>query len=332
MLEKPNIADELIMSRLQEEYGIHIEGLNFHPSGDFNNAAYSCIADDETKYFLKLRKGFEEINVTVPLFLRSQGIENIIVPYQTKSKHYWADFGDYEIILYPFIEGKNGFEIELSDHHKRNLGMALKAIHSTQVPSKLEKDIPKETFSAQWRERVKSFPVQADKISFQDPVAAKLAKYINSRQNEIYHLAAHAERLASELQAKSLELVLCHSDIHGRNILITENDNLYIVDWDNPILAPKERDLMFIGGGIDNIWTSKRNEAVFYEGYGKTELDLSALAYYRFERVIQDVADYGTQLLLSEDGPDRERVYEYFVTNFEPGSRLKIAEQTGKFN
>ena len=106
MLEKPNIADELIMSRLQEEYGIHIEGLNFHPSGDFNNAAYSCIADDETKYFLKLRKGFEEINVTVPLFLRSQGIENIIVPYQTKSKHYWADFGDYEIILYPFIKVK----------------------------------------------------------------------------------------------------------------------------------------------------------------------------------------------------------------------------------
>ncbi len=32
-------------------------------------------------------------------------------------------------------------------------------------------------------------------------------------------------------------------------MLIDANDALYIVDWDNPILAPKERDLMFIGGG-----------------------------------------------------------------------------------
>jgi hypothetical protein len=42
---------------------------------------------------------------------------------------------------------------------------------------------------------------------------------------------------------------LCHSDIHAGNILIDVNDDFYIVDWDNPILAPKEHDLMFIGGG-----------------------------------------------------------------------------------
>lgn len=27
-----------------------------------------------------------------------------------------------------------------------------------------------------------------------------------------------------------------------------------IVDWDEPIMAPKERDLMFIGGGVANVW------------------------------------------------------------------------------
>ena len=43
--------------------------------------------------------------------------------------------------------------------------------------------------------------------------------------------------------------VLCHSDIHGGNILIADTGELYVVDWDDPILAPKERDLMFIGGG-----------------------------------------------------------------------------------
>ena len=46
---------------------------------------------------------------------------------------------------------------------------------------------------------------------------------------------------------------MCHKDIHGGNILIRTDGQppvLYILDWDDPILAPKERDLMFIGGGI----------------------------------------------------------------------------------
>ncbi len=122
-------------------------------------------------------------------------------------------------------------------------------------------------------------------------------------------------------------------DIHGGNILINDNDELYIVDWDNPILAPKERDLMFIGGGIDEIWKSQREEAVFYEGYGKTDINLSALTYYRYERVIEDLAAYGEQLLLTDEGgADREEAYRRFTVNFEPGQTIEIAEGTDKLN
>ena len=38
--------------------------------------------------------------------------------------------------------------------------------------------------------------------------------------------------------------------VHAGNVLLGDNDKLAIVDWDNPIMAPKERDLMFVGGGI----------------------------------------------------------------------------------
>ncbi len=105
----------------------------------------------------------------------------------------------------------------------------------------------------------------------------------------------------------------------------------YIVDWDNPLLAPKERDLMFIGGGIDDIWKSKRDEAIFYEGYGKTDIDFTVMAYYRYERVIEDLAAYGEQLLLTnEGGADREQAYRWFTGNFEPGQTIEIAENTYK--
>jgi spectinomycin phosphotransferase len=330
LLEKPNIPDELITSRLQEEYDLHVMQLKFLPLGaDLGTAVYRVFTEDGTAYFLKLRKGFDEITVTVPLFLKFEGIKAIIVPFETKSTQRWTDFGEYKMILYPFIEGTDGFHKELSDYQKRNLGMALKGIHTTHVPWELKSLIPKETFSRQWREGMKLFQEQVEKQTFDDPTAAKLAEFMKSKRSEITYLVERAEELASNLQAKPLEMVLCHSDIHGGNTLISDDGKLYIVDWDNPILAPKERDLMFIGGGIDHIWKSERDEAVFYEGYGKTEINMSALAYYRYERVIEDLAVICEQLLLTDEGgADRERSYGWFISNFEPGQTIAIAEKT----
>jgi len=197
------------------------------------------------------------------------------------------------------------------------------------MPPELKENIRKETFSSEWRNDMKSYQAQVQNKMFDDPIAVKLAEFIKSKQNEITRLIERAEDLASELHSKPVELVVCHSDIHGGNILISNRGELYIVDWDDPILAPKERDLMFIGGGIDEIWKSKREEAVFYEGYGKTEIDLKALAYYRYERVIEDLVVICDQLLLTnEGGADRERSYGWFISNFEPGNTIDIAEKT----
>lgn len=330
MLEKPNIPDHLILSHLYDEYNLRGAELAFLPLGaDVGTAVYRILTEDGTAYFLKLRKGFKEITVTVPLFLKSQGILEIIAPFETLSKRAWADLGDYGMILYPFVEGKNGFDVELSDRHRHTLGAALKKIHTAKIPLDLKRVIPQETFSPQWRERVKEFQRQVENSSFGDLNAAKLAAFIKSRRNEISRLIQRTEELASELQLQSHELVLCHTDIHGANILITNEDQFYIVDWDAPLLAPKERDLMFIGGGIDEIWKSNRDEAVFYEGYGKTDIDFTAMAYYRYERVIEDLAAYGEQLLLTDEGgADREEAYERFTGNFEPGQTTEIADMT----
>src|SRR5688572_25878802 len=330
MLEKPDIKDELIISQLQEEYGLHVAELTFLPLGaDMGTAVYRVVTRDGTAYFLKLRKGFDEITVTVPLFLKSQCLQEIIPPFETKSKQGWADFGEYKMILYPFIEGKDGFERELTDQHRKDFGAALKGIHTAQLPTGLKSLIPKETFSARWRESLRSFQALVENKIFDDLTAVKLAKFMKSKRDEINRLVARTEELASELGSQSLNFVLCHTDIHGGNILISEDDKLYIVDWDNPLLAPKERDLMFIGGGIDNIWRSEREEAAFYEGYGKVEIDLTALAYYRYERIIQDLVAYCEELLLTaEGGADREPAFETFIRNFEPGQTIEIAEKT----
>ena len=267
MLTKPNIPDELIISRLQEEFDLRVAEFAFLPIGaDSRTAVYRVFIDDGTAYFMKLRRKFNDIIIRVPLFLKENGVQEIIIPYETKSSQHWADFGEYKIILYPFIDGKDGFERELTDQHRRTLGEAFRKIHSAPLPPDLKESIRKETFSTEWRDDMKSFQAQVEEKTFREPTAAKLAEFMKSRQKEIDHLVERAEQLASDLQSKQLDFVLCHTDIHGGNILIGNDDKLFIVDWDDPILAPKERDLMFIGGGIDEIWKTKREEMCFTKG------------------------------------------------------------------
>jgi spectinomycin phosphotransferase len=335
MLEKPQIPDEEILSRLQEEYELRVEELTFLPIGaDSRTAVYRVLAKEGAVYFLKLRKKFREVTVRVPLVLKESGIQEILIPLQTKSKEYWGDFGEYKLILYPFVEGKDGFERELTDQHRQILGSAFRRIHAVQIPADLNELIRKETFSPEWQEDMKSFLEQANHKTFADPTAAKLASFIRSKRTEITHLLERAEQLASQLQSQSREFVLCHSDIHGGNILIRTDGQppvLYIVDWDDPILAPKERDLMFIGGGIDEIWKSERDKAFFDKGYERTDVNLAALAYYRYERVIEDLVVICEQILLTDEGgADREQGYRWFTSNFEPGGTIEIADNTYK--
>ncbi len=145
----------------------------------------------------------------------------------------------------------------------------------------------------------------------------------------IHRLVERAGQLAQKLQKESPEFVLCHSDIHGGNLMMDVNDAIYIVDWDGPIMAPKERDLMFIGGGVANVWNQPHEEDLFYKGYGKTEVNREILAYYRHERIVQDIAEYGNQLLLTTaGGQDRLQSYKHFVAQFEPRGVVEIAFKT----
>jgi spectinomycin phosphotransferase len=334
MLEKPDIQDEKIITCLQNDYGIVAVQVTFLPLGyDINAAVYRVVADDQRPYFLKLKRGaFDEISVALPKFLSDQGIAQIIAPLSTKTGQLWTGFDAYKLILYPFVEGQNAYEVSLSDRHWRELGTALKRIHTVAVPPALIRRVQQETYPPQWREIVKSFQERVETETFDEPVAAKLAAFLHSKCNEILDLVERTEQLAQVLQTQSPELVVCHSDIHAGNLLISTDDSFYIVDWDNPILAPKERDLMYVGGGLVGGWrTPQEEETPFYEGYGDTEIDPVALAYYRYERIVQDIAAFCEQLFLSDQGgDDREQSFYYLTSSFLPNQVLEIAYKSDK--
>jgi spectinomycin phosphotransferase len=334
MLDKPDFEDEKIIACLQAEYGLPIVQVAFLPLGsDLSTAVYRAVADDETAYFCKLKRGvFDDTSVEIPRLLSEQGIAQIIPPLATKNGQLRAALGEFNLIVYPFIEGTNGYDVELTDRQWADFGTGLKRIHTTVVPATLTRNIQKEAYAPGWREKCKQFIARLDAETFDDPVVVDLAALLRSNRDLVLDLIGGAERLAPVMAARSLEFVLCHSDIHPGNLFIDLQGSLFIVDWDYPMLAPKERDLMFIGGGQGFMGrTAPEEETLFYQAYGQSQIDPIALAYYRYERNITDVAVACEQILSSKQGgQDRAQSLQYLKWYFWPNGAIEIALRSDK--
>jgi spectinomycin phosphotransferase len=329
MLIKPNLKDKDIIACLQDVYGVDIAFISFLPLGaDFNTAVYRVTSVSGKVYFLKLRKGkFLEASVLVPKYLSDLGIKQVIPPIITKKGQLFTAFGTFNLSLYPYIEGRNGVDVKISHDHWAQFGATIKKLHEVDISKALIPDVFQETFSSKWRENLKGFLEQIENQVFVEPVAIQMALFLKSMRSQILKVVEHAENLVIAIQKQPLDDVLCHADIHGWNMIVDKDSSFYIVDWDTLIFAPKERDLMFIGSGIwDSGLTPNEEELLFYKGYGKTQVNYDVLAYYRFERIIQDISDYCEFIFMSEEGgDDRMQCFEHLQHFFFPNGAISRA-------
>jgi spectinomycin phosphotransferase len=335
MLEPPTISEESILACLREEFDLPVTRLEFLPLGaDLNTAVYRAHTPQGAPYFVKLRSGAFEVNsVVVPKYLHDQGIPHILAPLAAKSYLPWAELGDDKVILYPFIEGVDGYQAALSAEQWVEFGATMKKIHSLVLHPDMRHRIPYEAYSPRARLAVREFLNRIEAESYSEPIAVQTAVFLIEKRGVVLDLLERAEKLARALQAffyAPRETVLCHSDLHAGNLLIQPGGDFYIIDWDKPILALKERDLMFIGGAQGFVgYSAPEEETLFYRGYGQTKLDPVALSYYRCERILQDIAIFCAQLLGStHGGRDREQWLRWLVSNFEPGGTIEKANRT----
>lgn len=331
MLEKPDIRDEILLTAIRSAYDLPITQVTFLPLGaDLDTAVYRADAVDAA-FFCKLRRGDpNEISVALPKYLFDQGIGEIIPPLVTRSGGLWAEpaeLAPFRLILYPFVEGKSGFDVALSEQNWADFGAAMRRIHNTPVPAHLAAQMIREDFSPYWRDIVRGVLQRIDADEFTDSIARKLVDYLGQKRTVILDLLEHAERFATLLAARTQPFVACHADIHPGNLLIDASGRLFIVDWDYPTLAPKERDLMFIGGGQGYVNVKDaEEEARFFRSYGEVEINPLAMAYYRCERNIVEIGVECPRVFCPEVGDqNRQLSYDIVTWLFLPGSSVEMA-------
>ena len=330
MLKKP-IQNQEIIELLNIHYEIDVHAVQCVSGGADMNAFIYKADSKSNSYFVKLKYDCtNEINLSIIRLLYDSGIKEIIYPIPTLETKLFQQFEHFKIIVYPFINAPNGFTQKLSGKQWNQLGKVLREIHATSVPPSIQQQLRKETYSSKYREIVRSFYNQIVFDNSDDKITADFKSFFNQHITSIRQLVDSAEKLSKRIQPDFNKYVLCHSDIHAGNVLVANEESLYIIDWDEPMLAPKERDLMFIGGGVCNVWNKPHEVRYFYDGYGNTKVDKIMLAYYRHERIVEDIAEFG-QILLSRDQNDPFRLesIKHFKAMFDPNNVVEIAFATG---
>jgi spectinomycin phosphotransferase len=332
MREDPGLDVGKIATSLEEHHGLRGASVAFLPIGyDPNAAVYEVVAGDGGSYFLKVRFGpVHEPRLTVPRALIDLGIPNVLAPLPTRSSGLWCPLDghpDHSIVLYPFVRGESAMVAGLSDDQWREFGSTLRAVHGSGLGERLRGRLPLETFSLPSAALVRRLLGLVEAADF-GGAAARLAEFWREHAGRIRRMLARAEALGSSLRTKPFEYVLCHADIHAANVLVGDDGRVHLIDWDGPLVAPRERDLLFVVGSKIARAVEPREEGLFFEGYGPAEIDPEALAYYRYERIIEDIGEFGKSVFLDPSLGERarEEESELAMSFFAPGGMVELAE------
>lgn len=295
---------EILEAFLKAKYGIEVQLKPLLGGADANATLYKGVGEKKD-YFIKVKSQFDpQTIISIAQLLQEAGIREIIYPIKSLNRTFYEKLECKIILVYPFIEGEDGFHKNLNQEQWLILGLSLKKIHEISVPPSFQ--IRREEFSDKWQNQIRELLKKKD--------------FFPTYKMIIQKLLDNAEILSKKVKNQAYPFVLCHADLHGGNVLIDSQNAIYIVDWDDPILAPKERDLMFIGGGVGSVWN--QTEESFLRGYGQDSINSLLIAYYRHERILEDVVEYYHLLKTSPNDPEFNK---QFNSQFDSNGVVDIA-------
>jgi spectinomycin phosphotransferase len=339
MREPPaGLPGDALAAGLRAGYGLDVAGLAFLPLGhDAAAWVYRVETAGGPPYFLKVRRRVTNApSLLVPRFLHDQGITQVVAPLPTIAGALWGEVAGYALLLYPFVAGATGMDQGMTEPQWIAYGRILRQIHATAVPPALAALMRRETFVPPGVDTVGDVQARLAGHLPDDPLAQALTEFWHTQREAIQALMARVGELGQGLARQALPFVLCHADIHTANVLLDAAGQVWIVDWDEAVLAPRERDLMFaMGGGISRRLVGPREEELFRQGYGEAAINPLALTYYRYAWAVNDIGDYAMQVVARPDlGPvSREAALTTFESLFRPGEIVSLAfgsdEQTG---
>ncbi len=322
--EPPAIPPESLYACLRDEYALEPASLEFLPRGrDYDAGVFRVVDARGTTYLLKVTtRPLYAPSYLVPRYLSEQGIASVVAPVPTASGALWVTLGAWRATVYPFVDGDTTWA-GMTSAHWRETGRIFRRIHETRPPLEHLEALGsprRETFDPSGYLRwVREFEARLyPRSPARSAAVSALAAAWMAHQPEIHAMLATLEALAAPLMAQAVPYVICHADLHAANLLRDADGGVFVIDWDEVMLAPKERDFIFVRESPSD---------AFWDGYGACAVDWLARTYFQYERVVQDVIEDARQISSREDLGEAIKfdMLGAFEQSFAPGGNLGAA-------
>ena len=211
------------------------------------------------------------------------GVPGVPAPVSARDGGLWSTRDGKRLSLVPWISSERGLD-GMTATQWTAFGKLLAGTHAAPITEEIADVLPVETYR---HERATDCVRQVHKHLAQAPDAldggwdTETAAFI----------LAGADRLAARLRADPAPNVVCHADPHTGNVLLGPTGEVFLIDWDDAIASPRERDLMFLldGGlmGFADVHDDARGW--FFEGYGDIALDRELVVYFQCVRALEDL-------------------------------------------
>ncbi|HET8913993.1 MAG TPA: aminoglycoside phosphotransferase family protein, partial [Ktedonobacteraceae bacterium] len=279
-------------------------------------------SEQGTVYALKVTsRPLYEPRCLIPRYLRDQGIAAVVAPILTRSGTLWVQLSDWTVIVYPWISGESSLT-GMTNEQWKQVGSIFQQIHQVQFSPGDFASLRKETFDpTEYVRWVRAFETQPGHLQDQGTSVWALRSSWVAHQSIIHTTLTSLEKLAGMLQSRPSPCVICHGDLHARNLIRNQAGQIFVIDWDEVRLAPKERDFLFV---------SPPHAEAFFQGYGHVEIDWVALTYFLWERVVQDLIECTHNVCFRNDWGEESRaeaVQAFNVILAEDNVRIQAAYQ-----
>jgi spectinomycin phosphotransferase len=292
-----NHAARSLRSLLSGTYGIAVATIADAPRG-FVADTYDVTATDGRRYFAKqlplwADAGAVVTGVDVLDDLRALGIDTVSWPVRTLTGAASAMLDGRPFFLFAFIAGERAADGDpslspASLNYDFGAYVDLLARIHAATPRRLAA-VPREDFALPWAAEYEALFARA--LSVAEPTAeqAQLRRLLEPYRSRIEADWVALTELVPVCRAATWSAVLTHGDGGGSNLIVGDDGRLYLIDWDNPLLAPAERDTWFY-------LNTDTAAAVFLPHYRRTVSDYRPdplfHRFYVLQRFFQDITGY----------------------------------------
>ena len=207
----------------------------------------------------------------------------LVAPFSAETGEVLVRDGRYTTLFFPYIEGVTPRELPLTEKQFSHLVDTVSRIHAIDADHPALAAVPRERFAPVW---IDDIAPAIDRIALSSHA---LYSILCAKIAHVHTAFCVFRTLAHRLAAMHHPMVLCHTDIHGYNVVINSDDVPLLIDWEGMTIAPAEHDLMF--------WTAHEHWRLLYDRYRLLHpqhvIDNQRLRYYQgrrlFEDLIQDI-------------------------------------------